>query len=311
MVSTNEIGVLVVTHGGTLTEQWGELFLEAVQKAEIPCPTRVVWLVKGKFALPTLSPRVRSLIGGELGKALAAFESENINKIVVVPFYLFSQGQEQDRIRYTLGLKPLPPSETGLAGFGRGGVLKHRAKIVMTPGMDNHPLIIGIILERATELSRKPENDAVVIIAKRPGAESLEQIRRKMDMLADSMKVGGGFKDVGYGFIMEVKRTYLPDAVGDEEAKNTREIISRLKTKVSGNVIVLPLFLSDGIMNRLEIPRLIEGLECLYDPRPFLPHGNVSRWIKQMAQEGIKEFAAQNSQPIKTERSITRGKISS
>jgi len=294
MANTKGIGALIVTHGGTLTENWGELFLGAIQDAEIPMPTRIVWLVKGKNALPTLPPKIKSLINGDLNEAIAAFESEDIDKIVVVPFYLFSEGPEQNRIRYTLGLKPVPESGTGLPGFDKSQVLKHKAKIITTPAMDNHQLAIEIMLERARTLSRKPEDDALIIIAKRPDDKSIEAVTKNMNDLTGKLKKQGGFKEVRYGYIMEIKRTYISDSVGDEAARDTRELISLLKTRVKGNVIALPLFLSDGVMNRTEIPRMIDGLGCLYDNRAFLPHKNVSKWFRASVDEGMKGFKAEN-----------------
>jgi len=288
MTDTKGIGALIVTHGGTLTENWGELFLGAIGDAAIPVPTRIVWLVKGKNALSTLPLKIKTLINGDLHEAVTAFESEGVNKIVVVPFYLFSEGPEQNRIRYTLGLKPIPQGGTGLPGFDKSQVLKHNAKIIMEPGMDNHQLAIEILLERARELSKKPEDDALIIIAKRPDDKSLEPVTQKMNELTVKIKEQGKFKEVRVGYIMEIKRTYISDAVGDEEAKKTRALISVLKTRVKGNVIALPLFLSDGVMNREEIPNLIKGLGCLYDNRAFLPHKNVSRWFRESVEEGIK-----------------------
>lgn len=290
MRNVKGIGVLIVTHGGTLSEEWGELFLNAIHDAAIPLPTRVAWMVKGKFAIPTLSARVRSLVEGNLSEALASFESEKLNKIVAVPFYLFSYGQEQDRVKYILGIKPIPEGGTGLPGFDRSQILKHKAKIVMTPGMDNHQLIVEILLERAMELSRNPESDAILIIAKRPGAEILSKNKTDMSVLANKLKEQGKFKEVRFGFILEVKRTYLPDSIGNEEVKNIKDTIALLKTKVEGNVIVLPLFMSDGVMNRVEIPKIIEGLGCLYNPKALLPHINVSRWIKKVVEEGLKSL---------------------
>ena len=286
------IGALIVTHGGTLSEEYGELFLDAIQEAAIPVPTKIVWLVKGKNALPTLSQRVKSLINGDLNRVIASFESEGVDKIVVVPFYLFSYGQEQDRIRYTLGLKPIPKNGTGLPGFDESEVLKHKAKIIMAPAVDNHRLAIEILLERARALSQRPEDDAVIIIAKRPGSENLDPITKNMNDLTAKLKKQGGFKEVRFGFIMEIKRTYIPDSVGDEAARKTKEMITLLKSRVKGNVIALPLFLSDGVMNRTEIPKIIEGLGCLYDPRAFLPHKNVSRWFRESVIQGMKGFTA-------------------
>ena len=290
MGSTAGTGVLVVTHGVAISEDWGGLFLDAVNDAAIPVPTKNVWMVEGKHAIPTLSPRIKSLVKGTLSEAVASFESEKVNKIVVVSFYLFSYGQEQERIKYILGLKPVPEGGTGLRGFDQSQILKHKAKIVISPGMDNHQLVIEILLERAMEISRKPENDAVLIIVKRPGPENLEKIQSSMTLLVDKLKEQGRFKEVRFGFIKELIRTYLPDSVGDEEAENVKKTIALLKTRVEGDVIVLPLFLAEGVTNRVEIPEMIAGQECLYNTKTLLTHINVSRWIREAAEKGIKDL---------------------
>ena len=111
-----------------------------------------------------------------------------------------------------------------------------------------------------------------------------------MTLLVNKLKEQGGFRDVRFGFIKEIIRTYLPDSVGDEEAENVKKTIALLKDKVEGDVIVLPLFMAEGVTNRVEIPKIIEGQGCLYNPKSLLPHKNVSGWIKEVAEEGIKDL---------------------
>ena len=82
----------------------------------------------------------------------------------------------------------------------------------------------------------------------------------------------------------------LQFSVGDEEVESVKKTVALLKDKVEGDVIVLPLFIAEGVTNRVEVPKIIEGLGCLYNPKALLPHKNVSRWMKEVAEEGTKEL---------------------
>lgn len=282
------VGVLIVTHGGSLTDEWGELFLEAIREAAIPLPTKIAWLLPGKLAIPTLSAKIKSLVQGKLDEALESLEAEKLEKIVVVSFFVSSYGTEQDRLKYLLGLEPVPEGGPDCQGFDSRQILKPKEKIVLTPGMDDHPLVVEILLERALELTREPKNDAILIITRRSTARYLEQKKISLNSLADKLKEQGGFRDVRFGFVLDIKQSFVPDSIRNEETNNIQETVAVLNANVKGSVIVLPLFLSDGTLNREEVPRIIAGLGCLYNPKTLLPHRNVSRWLKEMVAKGVK-----------------------
>lgn len=287
-MNTNGIGAMIITHGGSLVEEWGELFLNSIQDAGITIPTEVAWLIQGDVASPNLSERIKSLIKGGVRGALESLESKGIDKIVVVSYFVSSYGSEQDRLKYILGLMPIPDGGTGLKGFDASQVLKPKAKIYLTPAMDDHQLVVETLLERAKELTQKPKNDAVLIVTRRSPASKSEQKKENMNILVNKLKKRGGFKDVRFEFLSD--KFLMPGFGGNEDSDKIKETIALLKSKVKGSVVVLPLFLSDGSLNREGVPKIIKGLGCLYNPKALLPHKNVSRWLKEMVDEGIKHF---------------------
>jgi sirohydrochlorin ferrochelatase len=287
-MNTKGIGAMIVTHGGSLVDEWGELFLNSIDDAGITIPTEVAWLIQGDLASPNLSERIKSLIKGGVRGAVDSLESKGIDKIVVVSYFVSSYGSEQDRLKYILGLMPIPEGGVGLKGFDLSQVLKPKAKIYLTPAMDDHQLVVDTLFERAKELTKKPEDDAVLIVTRRSPASKSEQKKENMNVLSNKLKNKGRFKEVTFEFLSD--KFLMPGFSADEDSNKIKETIALLKSKVEGSVIVLPLFLSDGSLNREGVPKIINGLGCLYNPKVLLPHRNVSKWLKEMVEEGIKHF---------------------
>ena len=233
----SKIGVLVVAHGSKETSEWNKLVEKAVEDAEINLPTRIGFLMEEEG----------------IRRAVESFEAEGVERIVAVLFFVSSYGGDQDEVRCILRLKP--PKELEL--HHECQPIKGKVKIALTPGMDDHPLIAEILMERALELSRKPEDDGVFLIVHGTRSKRAASIvRDRMNSLATQIKSSGGFRDVKFGLTVEYPYSK------EESTERIRELISHEKSKVEGSMIILPHFLSDGFFNRKEIPKIIEGLKC-------------------------------------------------
>ncbi|MDE1976675.1 MAG: hypothetical protein KGI84_05385, partial [Elusimicrobia bacterium] len=137
-------------------------------------------------------------------------EARGLKRIAVVPLFINSHSSVMDQTRYALHLraapsmvfikamKRLPPMVLHMAGMDfdpRKQVAIH-AKLVMTPALDDDPLVAGILIARAKALSRDPSKETVILVGHGPVDRPENNIwLETMRSLCRQIKKAGGFKN--------------------------------------------------------------------------------------------------------------------
>jgi sirohydrochlorin ferrochelatase len=215
-----KIGIIILGHGDP-TPEWAEEIIQLAERANLDYPTEVAFL--------EMVPQ-HTLEG-----AMERLAEKNVGTIVVVPLLISSHHSHGREIEYLLGLKkgissniikPIPTD----------------ARIILTPGMNGHPLIGELLLERALSLSCSPSQEIVVFLIH--GSElkvDWNEFQKDMDCWCDFVRGKGGFKDVRYGIL--TPNFNIPQVVR--------------KAKREGDVIAIPLVLSEGMYSEMLFPMLI------------------------------------------------------
>jgi sirohydrochlorin ferrochelatase len=243
-------GVLVISHGSS-NLSWVQLVDEAVDKLDVPVPVVACFL---------------ELVEGRLIEdGIRALERQGVNHIIAVPLFVASGSTHIDEIGYMLGAHKTTQLDEEIER------IETNAEIVYCPPMDDHPLIVDILLDRVRELSHDPADEVVLLVGH--GADEGEYRRKWEEVLqnlAVTIRKRLGFKGASYG-------TLHPDNL----AKRARAMSRKNRT------IVLPLFLSEGYFTKNVIPSRLEGSSYVYSGKTYLPHPAVTQWMQNVIEREL------------------------
>ena len=231
---SSRLGVVVVAHGARGGE-WNTLVEGVAGRVDLPYPLEVAFLMD--------SPE-----GKTLQDAVTRLENQSVEKIVVVPFLVSSYSGHYEELRYYLGLRAEAP------GHVHGGPLKTRARLVLTPALDNDAAIPEILLDYASEISRQPAQETVILVAHGPNED--EENEKWMKIL----KEFGEYLESKHSFKAVLGATLRDDApapVRDAATQQLRQMVTQAAQ--NGTVLVVPVLISKGLIQE-RIRERLEGL---------------------------------------------------
>ncbi|BAU29829.1 sirohydrochlorin ferrochelatase [Aneurinibacillus soli] len=237
-------GVVIIAHGSRRSE-WNELVEKTATQLDSSVPIEVAFLgmVEGK----SIADSIRKL------------EEKGVQRIVAIPLFISSGSTHLSEIRYMLGITDTCAVPTDLERI----TLRPGTTIIWAAPMDAHPCIRTLLRKRVCELSVRPEEEALLLVAhgsEEPGYQ--EQWEGLLQELAISLRDEVGLRAATYG-------TFHPD--------NVRQQAYRLAEKYQP--LVIPLFLSSGYYTETAIPQRLAGIPVRYDGRAYLPDPNVTKWL--------------------------------
>lgn len=236
-------GVLVVAHGSR-KEEW---------VAEID---RAVSVLRG---LPVEVGFLEKVPGRDMASALFRLKEQGVSQVEVIPLFVSSASTHLVEVRYALGLEESCPEESDWP------VINHGLTLHWHPPLDDHPLVVELILDRIAPLSRDPSQESVLLVAHGSSDPQLkEKWQVMLGRLAQAVSQRGNFRQV------EVA-TIIPATIRSK----TKELAEQ------GEVIVIPLFISPGFYTQTYIPRQFKGLNVRYSGETYLPHPCISHWLVQ------------------------------
>ncbi len=277
-------GVLLLAHGGDA--QWNRE-VEAVGRdlrAKVP-----VEIAFGMADQAAISEAVRRL------------EARGPAKIVAVPLFVNSESEVMDQTRFVLGLRS-EPSKTlgdalramGEAHAGHPGAAAHshsfstervkiRSPFVLTPALDEHPVVLDILAERAKALSKDPSREVVLLVGHGPVDEKAHRAwSRTLRNLSGELRKRGGYRAVRGATL----RDDAPPAVRAKAVQELRALVTR--SAVEGRVLVVPYLMAKGGIEGKVLDAL-KGLKFAWDAKTLMPHPAIARWVEESAAVGSKK----------------------
>ncbi|ACV63463.1 S-layer domain protein [Desulfofarcimen acetoxidans DSM 771] len=261
-VQSGSTGILVLAHGSG-QDSWNQPVIDAVQNVKSPFPVEAGFL--------------ESVPGKDIPTAIRKLEAQGVERIIAVPIFVASASGHIEEIKYMLGLpSSITPEEAVAEGLEP---IQHSAVIELTPALDDHILVAGILNDRIASVSQQAAQEVVVLAAH--GTSSTEELavwKHNLTSLGQKLKEKHGFLDVDYGFA----------AVGEP---GLRAVVEDRQTAHPGaSLIVMPVMLSEGTLTSNKIPSVLAGLEYIYPTagqRSLLPHNNISHLISARANDAV------------------------
>ncbi|SMO96538.1 sirohydrochlorin chelatase [Gracilimonas mengyeensis] len=299
--AAQDTGVLILAHGGS--EEWNDLIHEAAE------PLKANHKVEVAFGMANYV---------SMHHGLKALEEQGVSKIAVVQLFISSYSPIIEQNAYLLGKRdslpetPMPLmhhvdeykemmgiEEEETAGHHGGG---HRfympknlqpipleAEVVLTPALDDHPVVAEILNKRIQELSSDPANETVLMVAHGPNSE--ENNKKWIDTMESlSQKIQSTQADNGtpYKQIFALTvRDDAPEPVFEQAKANLRTLVRQAGQ--NGEVIVVPLFLSSGGREQAVAQRL-EGLDFEWSGKTLLPDPLITDFIQKSVKAGFAEM---------------------
>jgi len=258
-VADNEMGVLILAHGGS--EQWNRVVEQTVAQAQLAHPTQLV------FGMGMHAHEVQAL-----QRAVDQLERQGATRIIAVPLLVSSASEVMRQLQYLLGLRDEGP-------WRDVKPVTRRASLLMAGTLFDDPTVIAYVLqERAMELSQNAPEETVLLIAHGPNEEQEnQQWLRVMASLAEHIRQHGGFRAV----IPVTMRDDAPKPIQAAATRRMRELVRQHSRQ--GRVLVVPVLLAPGGIEA-KIPQRLKGLSYLYNGKTLLPHPRLAQWIGQQVE---------------------------
>jgi len=262
--------VLVLAHGGTA--EWNALVEQSVTAIHSEIPVEVGFLSHRNG--PSVQEAYDSLVSG------------GATRIVAVSLMVSSHSGHMQEIEYFVGVRDELPGAHGQSVPGHSGA--HKA---MTPihgpapivglggGLDDHPLLGDVLLDRAKSLSTNPRNETVVMVAHGPnGEEDAAKWLSNLETAAQRVRTKGGFHEVEACLL----RDDAPEEIRNAAHDTLRASVEQ--ASADGVAIVLPVLISRSSVLE-QIPEILKGLDYAWSGAPLLPDERIGKILLDRARE--------------------------
>lgn len=252
-------GVLIISHGSR-DRIWVEMVEEAVNglslPEEIPVAVSFLELVEGRL----------------IQDGIDRLEHAGVTDIMVIPLFVSSGSTHVDEIEYALGAKPEPERETDLELF------TVTARVHYGYPVDDDPDIAVMVWDKLRELSEDPARETILLVGHGSVHDGFKQRwQAGITSLAKRVREVSGVAAADYALLN-------PDNVSNK-VEYWRE--------QGHDVLVAPLFLSEGYFTKVVIPEKLEGLDYRYSGSTLLPHPLLPHWIENQVDVLLKRVQDQ------------------
>lgn len=259
-------GLLVVAHGAT--PEWN---------ARVRATVAQVRWSRGPVA-------VAFLMGAEAGSAgwdagIRALAAAGATEIVVVPLMVSTFGDHVRQIEHYAGLRPELPAALTEHDHRDGGVTPVLPMRV-TPALDAAPELGAILLDGWRALSAADRARPILLLAHGPQtALDAAQWERNLAGAAEVLAAGGAGGEFRVGLV----RDDASPAARAAAVALVRDTVAALARRAGDSVVVLPILISTGNLDRVKLPGDLAGLPVVMRPMPLAPSPRLARWIERVA----------------------------
>jgi sirohydrochlorin ferrochelatase len=221
---------------------------EAVQAMQLPA------------GMPAESVFLEIVQGRLIQDGIDRLVARGVTDIIVIPLFISSGSTHIDEIRYALGLQKAPILETDLRPF------RIAARVHWRRPLDDAPETARMVCDALGGLRDNPENKLLILVGHGSDAPGFhERWRDGMRSVAAQVKELAGFAEADTAML-------LPDQLGCKLRAWQRK-------RPDLQVVIAPLFLSEGYFTKNVIPARAAGFQYLYNGRALLPNPLLSVWL--------------------------------
>ena len=271
------IGVVIMPHGAT------QPYNDAIEKTIEP--------LKSKYKVEMAYGMGDALT---IQNAVSKLENQGIKKIVFIRMYPRSD-QLKEKTDYILGLsEKIPEQWDGLIP----SQIRSSSIINTFGGYEEDNLIAGIFLERIKEISKKPSEETIILLAHGSSDDQAEILRKKkmkdhIDWI--QKQFNPTFKNI--------KGMSLREDWPGKREKALNEIVNFIEEgNKRGKVIVI----SNRLYGSGPYKHFLKGLNFEMNSKGLAPHPNLTRWLEKGIKSLIKnKFSQQIVSPNTNKLNIT------
>ena len=278
-------GILLLAHGGS--DDWNREVLALADRIDSSRPVEVAFGMANKRTIQNAVDRLTE---------------RGVSGIVAVPLFISSHSSVLRATEYLLGSRDEAPPE--LQAFARMGArhdsghadadadadadpnfdrttrIETAVPISVTTALDGHSLVAEILISRAVDVSRTPEDEIVVLVAHGPSsAEDNDLWLDNMRSLAERMHLRTRFSCIQYLTV----RDDAPDPVRSQATAELRAVVEGA-VQEGKSVLVVPLLLTYGGIE-VGIRRRLEGLPYRMARQALLPDVRLAQWVLVQAAD--------------------------
>jgi hypothetical protein len=277
--AANKVGILILAHGGD--KNWNAEVEKAADSLRKTHPVEVAF---GMASKRTIQPAVDALV------------KSGVEEIVAVPLFISSHSSVITSTEFLLGARAEAPKALaafakmnhGHSGDAHAGhamnddasfdpltPVESKVPIRMTPALNAHPLVAEILLSRALEISKKAENEVVILVAHGPVSDEENQLwLNDMAKLADGIRAKSKFARIDYLTV----RDDAPKDIRDQATAELRTVVQKAIDE-KRSVLIVPLLLSYGGIEK-GIQKRLDGLDYTMSNHAILPDERLVEWIR-------------------------------
>lgn len=259
-----QTGLLVVAHGANA--EWNARVRETVGQVRWPLgPVALAYLMGPEAAMAGWDSAVARLVRG------------GATSITVVPLLVSSHSGHYRQIEFYAGLRD---SWDGIgSGHDHAANRPPPVPVRVTPALDGAPELGAALAVRWSALDPDDRHRPVVLVAHGPTDDAeaqrwLVNIRGTTDR---ALRAAGFTGELRVGLL----RDDAPPAVRAAAVAQLRDTVSALVRAADDSVLVLPVLISSGTINKIKIPSDLADLPIRYVPTPLAPRAELARWIER------------------------------
>lgn len=247
-MSPDKPGVLIISHGSR-EQRWVSLVDNAVDE------------LAARMDVPVYASYLELVDGRLIQDGIIALEAQGVTDLLVIPLFVSSGSTHVDEIAYAIGAKDDPELETELEPF------QVQARVHFGTPMDDDPDVAVMVWDKVRHLSVHPDKEIVLLVGhgsrhgsfRRRWEEGLSSLGRRVSNISGT--------NADYALLN-------PGDVRDKAI---------LWKERGFDVIVAPLFLSEGYFTEKVIPERLADLDCRYSGKTLLPHPLLTQWMERQA----------------------------
>ncbi len=265
-----KIGVLLISHGSH-SESWRNTLFEVENNVR----DRI--LENGKVS--GTKSAFMEYTEPSIATRLKEFDREGYSDVIIVPLLLTVSSHSFDDIPTIIGLKENPESIEMLK-LEKIERYTPQADVHIAPLLDFSEILPKNMVRRVRELSKKPEDEGLVLIGY--GSEPYEREWTELfNKTAEHVKEQTGIDEYAVGWCGHIVR-YAPDS--------TTVAIRRILEKKSTAIVIPALVALD---ENFQIRIIGDGIEKIgdhktrvrYKPDAILPDPDIEQWIIDIAKQ--------------------------
>jgi len=265
-----QTGLLVVAHGAT--PAWNARVRQAVADVKWDRgPVAVAFLMGAEADSSGWSAGVKQLIAAGATDA------------IVVPLMVSTFGDHVRQIEHYAGVRSELPA--GLAEHDhRDASATATLPMRVTGGLDAAPELGAILLDAWRALPATDRGRAVLLLAHGPQTDAdAAHWSRNLGTVGQVLSAGGLAADVRVALV----RDDAAPAVRAAAIQAARDTVAALAARTRDSVVVIPVLVSTGNLDRLKLPGDLAGVPAAMRPAPLAPSPRLARWIERVAADAV------------------------